>query len=50
MIKIAREKRKRSKIGVYHIMLRGINGCEIFLDNEDREKFMKALFKAKEKE
>ncbi|SHK46794.1 transposase, partial [Paramaledivibacter caminithermalis] len=46
-MKMGREKRKRSITGIYHIMLRGIDGQNIFIDDEDREKFMKALFKAK---
>lgn len=36
-------------MGIYHIMLRGIDGRNIFIDNEDREKFIKTLYKAKEK-
>jgi len=46
---MAREKRKRSDTGIYHIMLRGIDGQKIFIDDEDKEKFMQALMKAKEK-
>ena len=46
---MAREKRKRSNTGIYHIMLRGIDGQKIFIDGEDKEKFMQALMKAKEK-
>ncbi|SHK36763.1 transposase [Paramaledivibacter caminithermalis] len=46
---MARKRRERSKTGIYHIMLRGIDGRNIFIDNEDREKFIEALFNAKEK-
>ncbi|WP_073147845.1 transposase [Paramaledivibacter caminithermalis] len=46
---MGREKRKRSITGIYHIMLRGIDGQNIFIDDEDREKFMKVLFKGKAK-
>ncbi|SHK30443.1 transposase, partial [Paramaledivibacter caminithermalis] len=46
---MARKRRERSKTGIYHIMLRGIDGRNMFIDNEDREKFIEALFNAKEK-
>ncbi|SES81618.1 REP element-mobilizing transposase RayT [Natronincola peptidivorans] len=43
-----REPRKKSKTGIYHIMLRGIDGRDIFLEDEDRKKFLKQIFKVKE--
>jgi len=43
-----RQARKKSKTGIYHIMLRGINQQVIFEDEEDNEKFIDTLksFKA----
>ncbi len=38
-----RQARKRSKTGIYHIMLRGINQQQIFEDSEDCEKFLQIL-------
>lgn len=46
---MAREPRKRSNTGIYHILLRGIDKRDIFLDNWDRDKFIEYLSKAKEK-
>ena len=45
---MARQARKRSETGIYHIMLRGIDKRNTFLDKEDRIKFLEQLFKAKE--
>jgi len=45
---MTREARIRSKTGIYHIMLRGIDKRNIFLDDEDRLKFIEKLGKAKE--
>lgn len=45
---MARSVRKKSKTGIYHIMLRGIDRRYIFLEDEDREKFLYYLFRAKE--
>lgn len=45
---MARQARKRSNTGIYHVMLRGIDKRDIFLDDEDKEKFIKVLIKAKE--
>ncbi|WP_339362290.1 transposase [Vallitalea maricola] len=45
---MARQRRERSKSGIYHIMLRGIDKRNIFLDDEDREKFLYTLLKAKQ--
>jgi len=38
-----RTARKKSSTGIYHIMLRGINGQPIFIDNEDNEKFLRII-------
>lgn len=38
-----RQARKKSSIGIYHIMLRGVNGQQIFEDQEDCEKFLQVL-------
>ncbi len=42
-----RTARERSKTGVYHVMVRGINRQDIFRDDEDRIKFLESLQKAK---
>ncbi|AOY78083.1 transposase [Clostridium formicaceticum] len=46
MVRIAREK---SQTGIYHIMLRGIDKRNIFINNSDYEKFIEHTTKAKEK-
>lgn len=43
-----REPRKRSKSGIYHIIMRGINRQTIFEDDEDCWKFIQTLQKYKE--
>lgn len=40
---MARLARKKSETGVYHIMLRGINQQQIFIDSENCEKFLQAM-------
>ncbi|HQD91321.1 MAG TPA: transposase [Syntrophomonadaceae bacterium] len=45
---MARQARIRSKTGVYHIMLRGINKNYICESIAEKEAFMERLFKAKE--
>lgn len=44
-----RQARVRSITGIYHIMLRGIDKRDIFLDIEDKLKFLENIEKAKEK-
>lgn len=44
-----RTARKLSKIGVYHVMVRGINRQDIFLDDKDRKTFLDKLNNAKER-
>jgi len=38
-----RSARKKSKSGIYHIILRGVNRQTIFEDEEDTEKFLETL-------
>ena len=45
---MAREARKRSNTGIYHVMLRGIDKRDIFLDDEDRKTFIENVRGAKE--
>ena len=44
-----RQARKKSKSGIYHVMLRGINHQILFEDDEDREKFLDVIKTCKEK-
>lgn len=44
-----RTARKRSSTGIYHIMLRGLDRRNIFLDEEDKIKFMEKIMLAKER-
>lgn len=46
---MARPCREKSSTGIYHIMLRGIDKREIFLDDKDREVFLSYVSSAKEK-
>lgn len=48
MIQIPRQARKKSKSGIYHIMLRGINRQTIFKDEKDKQKFLKTIERYKE--
>ena len=36
----SQQAREKSSTGMYHIMQRGIDKKNIFLDNQDREKFI----------
>jgi REP element-mobilizing transposase RayT len=38
-----RRPREKSSTGIYHVMLRGINGQTIFKDNEDYEKLIQTI-------
>jgi REP element-mobilizing transposase RayT/uncharacterized protein YerC len=38
-----RQARERSRSGIYHLILRGINKQNIFEENEDRQKFIETL-------
>lgn len=44
-----RQARIKSITGIYHIMLRGIDKRDVFLENEDKIKFLESVEKAKEK-
>ncbi|RLQ94820.1 transposase [Falsibacillus albus] len=46
---MARQARKKSKSGIYHVIIRGANRQEIFHDEEDRIKFLGILQKVKTK-
>jgi len=48
VIGLARQARKKSESGIYHIMLRGINRQQIFEDEEDRQRFLETLENYKE--
>ena len=39
--------RVKSATGIYHIMVRGIDKRNIFIDDQDRAKFLEKVFKAK---
>ena len=43
-----RQARKKSKTGIYHIMLRGVNQQQIFEDQEDCDKFLQVLKECRE--
>ena len=45
---MARQARKKSESGIYHIMLRGINRQQIFEDEEDRQHFLETLERYKD--
>ncbi|MBC3798412.1 REP-associated tyrosine transposase [Acetobacterium tundrae] len=45
---MARQARKKSTTGIYHVMLKGLDGRNIFLDDTDRSIFMEKLNKARE--
>lgn len=49
LFELPRPLRYVSSTGIYHIMLRGVNRQEIFLDNQDYFKFIKELKITKEK-
>ena len=44
-----RQARKKSKSGMYHIMLRRINHKILFEDDEDKEKFLDTIKQYKQK-
>lgn len=46
---MARKPRCRSSLNLYHIIIRGINKQDIFIDKQDKSKFIKELLLAKEK-
>ena len=48
MLAIPRAPRKKSITNVYHVIIRGINRQEIFLDKQDFRKFLKEIKRTKE--
>lgn len=44
-----RQARAKSSTGIYHCILRGVDKRDIFLDDQDRYKFLKEIKNAKEK-
>ena len=49
VINLPRNAREKSKSGIYHIMLRGINGQQIFEDDKDYEKLLQTIAQYKSK-
>ncbi len=45
---MARTARKKSESNIYHVMLRGINRQQIFLDEEDNRKFLSIVNRCRE--
>lgn len=45
---MARQARVKSTTGIYHVILKGLDGRNIFLDDSDRSIFMEKLNKARE--
>ena len=43
---MARQQRRTSSTGIYHVMLRGINKQDVFLDNNDFDSMLSALREA----
>ena len=48
MIVIPRSPRQKSNTNVYHIIVRGINRQDIFLDKQDYRKFLKEIKRTKQ--
>ena len=47
-MRMARSARKKSESNIYHVMLRGINRQQIFMDEEDYRHFMKVMEQCRE--
>ena len=45
---MSRKAREKSSTGIYHVILRGINGQIIFKDNEDYKKLIQTINEYKE--
>jgi len=45
---MSRQAREKSSTGIYHIMLRGIDKRNIFIEDEDRMKFIENIIRAQE--
>ena len=46
---MGRQARKRSETGIHHVLLRGIDKRDIFLEDEDRQTFIQHLAQSREK-
>ncbi len=44
-----RQARQKSESGIYHVMLKGMDGRNIFLQEGDRKKFLSQMWQAQEK-
>lgn len=44
-----RVARERSESGIYHVMVRGINKQDIFLDDEDNLRYLQTIARVKER-
>ena len=45
---MARKAREKSELNIYHVMLRGINRQQIFMDEEDNRQFLNVLRQCRE--
>ena len=45
---MARKAREKSEQNIYHVMLRGINRQQIFMDEEDNQQFLNVLWQCRE--
>ena len=45
---MARKAREKSEQNIYHVMLRGINRQQIFMDEEDNRHFLQVLWQCRE--
>lgn len=45
---MGRRPRERSETGIYHVILKGLDGRSLFYDGEDRDVFMDKLRRARE--
>lgn len=45
---MARQAREKSSTGIYHVVLKGLDGRNIFLNDPDRLMFLEKLYKARE--
>jgi putative transposase len=49
VIKLPRQARQKSSTGIYHVMLKGIDDRNIFIEEGDRKKFLFQLLQAQER-
>jgi putative transposase len=48
VIELARQARSKSELGIYHVMLRGNERKSIFLDEEDKNRFVEIMLQKRE--